>query len=257
MKNYLSVFSLYIKSSFTKISALLLLMVSAQTTSFLHTINNNDLIVDIRENQNYLLGAEFAFKYNKPFTLILIVGFLLIYLILCLMGSGLSSKEGYTLRRLNISEKETLICHSLYGIFCYGIFIIVEAILLFTLCLVYINFAKGHEYNFDGFLSNQTLFLAFYRNNLLHGFMPLDDILKHISNLTAIIAMGISTAAFPYFTRRKKLSFESFILIPVILLNFTADWTEMTYDLIIMGVSIFVIGIIITRISLEGQAYDR
>ncbi len=260
MRNFLSVFSLFIKRSFGKIFALLLAFTAAEGVLFIHNLNSDNVIKnEFQEGtgNNYLLGIENILGDHKLLLVVLASGFILITLILCLIGCEFSDKQGYTLRRLNISEKKIFICQSLYGTAVYGIFFMIQALIFYVFCFMYVNFATGNEYSFEGLISNQTVFLAFYRSEILHALMPLDDILKHISNLTMITAMGVSTASFSYFMRRKKFPFEAILLVPVILINFASDWTEMTYELVIMGMSIFVIGSIITRISLEGQAYDR
>ncbi len=260
MRNYLSVFSLFIKKSFGKIFTLLLALTATESALFIHNLNSDNVIKnEFQEGtgHNYLLGIENILGDHRLLLCVLASGFILITLILCLTGCEFSDKQGYTLRRLNLTEKKIFICQSLYGISVYGIFFMLQAFVFYAFCLIYVSFAAGNEYAFEGLVSNQTVFLAFYRSEILHALMPMEDTLKHISNLTMISALGISTASFSYFMRRKKIPFEAVLLIPVILINFASNWTEMTYELVIMGMSAFVTGSIITRISLEGQAYDR
>lgn len=260
MRNYLSVFSLFIKRSFGKIFALILAFVSIESILFIHNLTTDNVIRnEFQEGtgKDYLLGIENILGDQKLLLTALAFGFILITLILCLTGCEFSDRQGYTLRRLNISEKKLLICQSFYGTSVYGIFFMIQAVVFYVFCLIYVNYAIGNEYAFDGLISNQTVFLAFYRSKILHALMPMEDTLKYISNFVMIIALGISTASFSYFMRRKKFPYEIILLIPIILINFASEWTEMTYELIIMGMSIFVIGSIITRISMEGQAYDK
>ncbi len=260
MRNYLSVFSLFIKRSFGKIFSLLLLLMSGQSIWFIHRLSSENIIQNeymSGEGMNYLLGIEKILEADRFLIGLMAVGFILLTLLLCITGCEFSDKQGYTLRRLKITEKKVFICQSIYGAVVYGIFIMLQAVLFCVFCLIYVGFATGHENAFGGLISNQSVFLAFYRSDILHALMPLEDILKHISNLTMIISLGMSTASVSYFMRRKKLFIETFILIPVILLNFASDWTEMTYDMIIIGVSVFIVGILITRISSEGQAYEK
>ncbi len=260
MRNYLSVFTLFIKRSFGKILTLLLVLTAGEFTLFLHNLNSGNTVHNEftdGSGKNYLLGIEHILSQNKFLTAVLAAGFIALTIILCLIGCEFSEKQGYTLRRLKISEKKIFLCQSIYGTVIYGAFIMLHAVIFYVFCHIYINFAPGHENYFEGLVSNQTILLAFYRSKIMHALMPMEDILKHISNLTMITALGVSTASFSYLTRRKKAPFETILLIPIILINFASDWTEMTYDLVIIGMSVFVIGSIITRISLEGQAYDR
>lgn len=260
MKSYLSIFSLFIKRSFGKIFALLLSLAACELSVFLHNLYTGN----ITQNEwldgglnSYLLGVEMILKQNKLLTLTIASGFIALTIILCLTGCEFSDRQGYTLRRLNVSEKKVLLCQSLYGAVVFGLFIMLQAVILYSMCMIYVDFAAGHENTFEGLVSNQTVFLAFYRSKLLHAFMPMDDTFKHVCNLIMISTLGFSTASFPYFMRRKKFPFETVLLVPIILINFVSDWTEMSYDFVIIGMSLFVIGSIITRTSLEGQAYDR
>lgn len=259
MRNYTSVFSLFIKRNFGKVILLICSLSAAEALCFMHLLNSDRVLHNEYlegGGKTYLLGIEKILESADSLTLLLGAGFIGITLLLSLTGCEFSAKQGYTLRRLNIKEKNILICQSLYNATVYGIFFISQALLYYLFCMVYLNFAADNPNTFDGFLSNQTVFLAFYRSDILHALMPMEDIVKHISSLIMIFALGFSTASASYFMRRKKLFIETFILIPVILINFTGSWTELTYDLIIIGVCLFVTGIIITRLSAEVQAYD-
>ncbi len=260
MRNYLSVFSLFVSRSFGKITALLTALTAGEIGLFLYYLYSDNAIQNeyISEGgADYLLGIEKLIEDNIPLCLLLIAGFIGVTAVLCLNGCEFSEKQGYTLRRLAISEKKVMLCQSAYGMAVYGIFIILHAIIFYAFSLIYVSFAAGHENAFTGIVTEQTVFLAFYRSNIMHAFMPLEDALKIVSNLVMISALGLSTASFSYLMRRKKFPLSAVLLIPVILINFASDWTEMTYDLIIIGVSLFVIGAQITRISTEEQAYDR
>lgn len=259
MRKYLSVFSLFIKRNLGKSLLLISAFSAAEALCFIHTLNSDKVLQNEYLSETgkiYLLGIEKIIESTDILILLLGAGFIGITILLCLTGCEFSVKQGYTLRRLEIKEKTVLLCQSLYNATVYGIFFISQALLYYTFCLVYLNFATGNPHIFDGFLSNQTVFLAFYRSDILHALMPIEDIVKHISSLIMIFALGFSTASASYFMRRKKLFIETFILIPVILINFTGSWTEVTYDLIIIGVCLFITGIIITRLSAEVQAYD-
>ncbi len=260
MRNYLSLFTLFIKRSFGKISALFLIMTACEFTVFIHNLNSGNITKNELMSgfgNEYLLGIEYILKQNKSLTVILVLSFILLTLILCLTGCEFSNRQGYTLRRLNVTEKKLLLIQSVYGAIVYGLLMMLQAIIFYILCNIYVSFAEGHENAFEGLISNQTILLAFYRSNLLHAFMPLDDIFKHISNLIMITALGFSTASFSYLSRRKKFPFETVLLVPVIIINFASDWTELTYELVIIGMSLFVIGSLTARLSVEGQAYDK
>ncbi len=259
MRNFMSVFSLFIKRNLAKVLLIITAFSAAEALCFIHTLNSDKVLQNeymSETGKTYLLGIEKIIESNDTLTLLLAAGFIAVTLLLCLTGCEFSVKQGYTLRRLNVQEKTVLLCQSLYGTSVYGIFFISQALLYYAFCLVFVNFAEGNPNAFEGFLTNQTVFLAFYRSDILHALMPMEDILKHISTFVMISALGLSTASVSYFMRRKKLFIETFIMIPVILINFMGSWREMTYDMIIIGVSLFIVGIIIARLSAEVQAYD-
>ncbi len=259
MRNYLSVFSLFISRSFGKAIALLAALTTGEFALFMYYLNSENVVKNEYLDgggKDYLLGIEYILSQNKMLTVFLAAGFVGLTVMLCLTGCKFSGKQGYTLRRLNLNEKRVLLCQSAYGTAVYGIFFMLQAAVFFLFYVIYVSYASEHENTFSGLISNQTVFLAFYRSGLLHGLLPLEDILKYISSLIMIITLGFSTASFSYLMRRKKFPYETVLLVPIILINFTGDWTELTYDFIIMGMSLFVIGSLITRISREGQAYD-
>lgn len=259
MRNYLSVFALQIKSTFIKIIAVILLMGAAQLGLFIHILNSGEIVIPNRfTNEEFLSGIEGILQDSRAMSFIFALGFLLITVILAINGCKYASREDYTLRRLNITEKKVMLTKGVYGVFVYALFIMAEALVMFIICNIYIQFAENHPQIFDGFISNQTVFLAFYRSNIIHSVLPLDDYFKYISTFFAIIGISFSTAFIPYFVKRKKLFLETFILVPVILINFTSTWTAgFAADVTVIGVSCFILGILITRISKEEQAYDR
>ncbi|MBQ7116648.1 MAG: hypothetical protein IJN88_00390 [Clostridia bacterium] len=259
MKNYLSVFALQIKSTFSKILAVIFMMSAAQLVLFIHILNSGEIVIPNRfTNEEFLSGIEGILQDSRAMSFIFAFGFLLVTVILAVNGCRYTSREDYTLRRLNITEKKAMLTKGIYGVLVYALFIMAEALVMLIICNIYIHFAESHPQIFDGFISNQTVFLAFYRSNIIHSVLPLEDYFKYISTFIALISISFSTAYISYFVRRKKLFLEAFILVPVILINFTSTWTAgFAADVTLIGVSCFILGILITRISKEEQAYDR
>ncbi|MBQ3136195.1 MAG: hypothetical protein IJB74_01800 [Clostridia bacterium] len=258
MRNYLSVFFVQIKSTFNKIMAVILLMGMAQLGLFIHILNSGDIIIpNSFTNERFLSGLEGILLDNRAMSFIFASGFLLITVILAINGCKYTSREDYTLRRLNITEKKVMLTKGIYGIFVFSLLLMAEAFVMYIICNIYIYFAENHPQTFEGSVSNQTVFLSFYRSSLIHSVLPLEDYLKYISTFFTIVGMSFSTASIPYFVKRKKLFLETFILVPAVIINFTSAWTAgLAADLALIGVSGFILGILITRISTEEQTYD-
>lgn len=247
LKKYISVFSLYIRSGIYKLIGLIALMALAQVLIFKNILN--PVMVDEVVTQA-LLGIEYYIDRSK---IIFIFGFTFLVLTVCLtvIGCEFGSKQGYTLRRLRISEKQITCCQALANTLMYTVFLVSELIVAFVLCRIYMNYALESNLADVTHINHQTIFLAFYRNDFLHSLLPLEDIIRHITNILSVIALGFTSAVFPYFLRRRRISLELFILIPFIVLNFTNNEPYFA-----IAACLIFIGIAMVRIGSEARAYD-
>ena len=247
LKKYISVLSLYIRSSLYKLIALIMLMALAQILMFKNILR--PVMVDEVLTQA-LLGIENYIDRSK-IILVFGVAFLTLTAFLTITGCEFGSKQGYTLRRLRISEKEILYCQASANIFMYTVFFISEVIIAFILCQIYMNFALESNLADVTHINHQTIFLAFYRNDFLHGLLPLDDIIRHLTNALSVISLGFTGAVFPYFLRRRRISLEMFILIPFIIFNFTNNEPYFA-----IAACLIFTGLAMVRIGMEAKAYD-
>lgn len=249
MKKYLSVFSLYIRSSIYKLIAVIILMAAAQILLFNIALNSD------YATAGTLMGVESLIDVSRA-PLVFGAAFTAVTVFLILSGCEFGTKQGYTLRRLAVKEKSVLLCQTGANTLLYGLLLISETLISYVLCMMYIKFAETPEIAEKALISNQTVFLAYYRSNFLHALLPLNDIFKHISNLVALLGMGFTGAVFPYFLRRKRISLEVFILMLFICFNFSNAWTTSSGDLVIIGAALFLGGIAIARLGAEVKAYD-
>lgn len=249
MKKFLSVFSLYIRSSVYKLIAVIILMTAAQIVLFNKTLNS-DYATAVT-----LTGIESLTDVSRV-QIVFAAAFLAVTVFLILSGSEFGTKQGYTLRRLCVKEKSVLLCQATANTLLYAVLLISEILISYVLCMMYMKFAETPGIAEKALISNQTVFLAYYRSNFLHALLPLDDILKHISNLVALLGMGFTSAVFPYFLRRKRVSLEVFILMFFIFFNFSNSWTTSSGDVVIIGASFFLTGIAVARLGAEVKAYD-
>lgn len=249
MKKYISVFSLYVRSSIYKLIAVIVLMAAAQIVLFNKTLNSDYATADT------LMGIESLTEVSR-IQFVFGAAFLAVTAFLILNGCEFGTKQGYTLRRLCVKEKSVLLCQAMANTLFYAVLLISEILISYVVCMMYMKFAETPEIAEKVSVSNQTVFLAYYRSNFLHALLPLNDILKHISNLIALLGMGFTSALFPYFLRRKKVSLEVFILMFFISFNFPNNWTSSSGDVVIIGVALFLTGIAVTRLSVEVKSYD-
>ncbi len=247
LKKYISVFSLYIRSNIYKLISIIVLMAAAQILIFKNILR--PVMVDEVVTQA-LLGIENYIDRSK-IILVFGVAFLTLTAFLTITGCEFGSKQGYTLRRLRISEKEILFSQALANTLMYTVFLVSEIIIVFILCQIYVTFAVENNLADVTHINHQTIFLAFCRNDFLHGLLPLDDIMRHLTNALSIISLGFTGAVFPYFLRRRRISLEMFILIPFIIFNFTNNEPYFA-----IAACLIFTGLAMVRIGTEAKAYD-
>ena len=77
-------------------------------------------------------------------------------------------------------------------------------------------------------MSNQTLFLAFYRNDFMHTILPLEDGPGWWMLALAGVTTAIAAATFTKLQRSGKFGFELLLLVAAVLIYFPRS---MGYDL--------------------------
>lgn len=205
-KKYLSVFALYAKSSLLKILGVMLLALIAEGFFFLRTTDKS----------LYMYSIDMIFEKSHT-GLIFAIAFLLITVLLCIPGCHFRSQTGYTLRRLSISEKEVFFCQSAYNFLVYSVFLAFQVALCFLLSLYYMSVAPAEE------VTNQTLFLAFYRNSFLHSVMPLSDVALWLRNLFLAVFLAFAVSEFSFKNRRRKFSLMTLIAVAYPLFSFKRE----------------------------------
>jgi len=192
MKKYLSVFGLFAQSSIYKILGIILLMILAETGLFAYAYIPTMSSEGIGRFEHYIDTSHI--------NLCLAAAFILITVILCLPGTEFSSKVGYTLRRLSVSEKAVFFCQAIFNTISYLILWAVQVGILYAFSLWY-TMKTPIE-----FVNNQSIFLAFYRSEFLHTILPLSEVMLWIRNILLFISLGFASAEFPYIQRRRKHS---------------------------------------------------
>ena len=198
MKQHLSVLGLFARSSLWKVMAVLVLMSGIEIFMFEKELQSAlaahaaDVGLGFPQLER-LLDRSAA---NVWFA----IAFGIISLLLCLPGCEFRARSGYTLQRLSIGEISVFLWQLTYNIFVYFLLAVWQTALCYGLCLHYVAIAPAEV------VSGQTLFLAFYRSELLHALLPMADLALWLRNLFLLLALGISSAVFPCKQRAGKYS---------------------------------------------------
>ena len=209
MKKQISVLNLLSKSSIYRMVGLFFMMGIVEFIFF------RMVLLDGPNMETLTFNMEYVFR-NARMNWIFGAALILLTIILCATGYETSSKQGYTLMRLSISEERVFELQALYNFLCYIFLWAVQLLIVFLLGLYFIKKAPGE------YVTNQTFFLAFYRNEFLHALLPFDDILIWIKNGLLFLSLGFCSAGFTYAQRRGKRVFELVLALGVAAIFFTA-----------------------------------
>ena len=121
------------------------------------------------------------------------------------------------------------------------LFVSVQIIVAYGLCNYYVSIVP------EG-VTNQSIFLAFYRSVFLHSILPLEASLKWLANILVMLALGFATAMFPYKQRRRKMSVHMILMLGVTLMFFPSELGEFETNAMLMLWSVCMAGICLWQI---------
>lgn len=203
MKKHLSVFGLFVRASLVPMIVLFTVTAAVQTGMF-YTRLIPYLGAIHPDDGGYILGLESLFgRTYIPHTAL--VSLILLTVLLALQGTAFSSKCGYTMMRLSVSESSAFLWQAGYNSLSFLLFWAIEGVLMYTLCSVY----AANIVNATG----QTVLLALYRDEFLHGVLPLHDISRIIRNVVFCITLGTMTA---YYTHTQRNGRGSIVIGPML-----------------------------------------
>lgn len=228
MRKYASVFGLFAKSSFIKILLAITAMAAAQIWIFT-SLASKELTA---YNMKLSVANIETLIDRAPMGWIFGIAFVLISVLLCIPGTSFSSKTGYTLDRLSISSRSVFFCQAIYNLCIFFILWVAEVAVCFGLCLYYTEVMPAEV------IGNQSVFLAFYRNKLLHSLLPLSDVWVWIRNAFLLIALSIATAEYPYKQRHKKAGISAIAMVIFTLVFFKTDIVNSFNTALIIVVSV-------------------
>lgn len=232
MKKHITVFMLYIRSSF--IPALVLILLSAAVCAGMFYFTFDELSGQQPVPGEYVPGIETSFgKVTVP--AVSAVTLVLLTVLLCIPGTSFGSQTGYTMARLQISEKSSFIWQVIYNSLVFLLFWAVQALAMFLVCELYDTLVVTS--------TNQTVFLALYREKYLHSLLPLHEISRSIRNIAFCTVLGTASA---YFTYRQRCGKASYIIVPILFYvigAFRGEMGALSADIMHTLLSLFIVGV--------------
>lgn len=219
MKKYLSVFEMIARSSIYKVLLILVGMVAVEVAFFYHTMTNPGGL-NIEE---YIDESYYAVIFK--------VAYILITVAIVLPGMNIGSTQSNTLQRLRIKEKKIFWLQALYNIFAYILLWGTQLAVILGSAVYYQNHLPE-----GAACSNQTLFLAFYRNNFMHSILPLEDAPGWWVLVFVIVGTGMTAASCTKQQRRGGFAWELLLMIAAVLIAFPR---ALGYEITIMAIATF------------------
>lgn len=213
MKKYISIFELFARNTIYKIVLVLVAMGIAQIAMFHKEMlewsptayYDSDLLIIEHYTLEYMVDRSNSIIFMG-------IAFVLITVILCWNGCNIGSKSSYTLQRLQVTEKKIFIMQSIYNSLCYVLLLGAQIGIFFIQSSLYVAQA-GH-------VTNQTVFLAFYRNDFMHSVLPLEGTMRWVVSVLMVLGCGMSAAVFTYLQRRGKVAWSLFMVVACALVGF-------------------------------------
>jgi hypothetical protein len=206
MKQHLSVLGLAARSTLYKYMCLLAIM--AATESVLFTMALKKTIAGAP------IGLELLIN-ESHITIVCVTCFLILCVLLSMTGCEMGSRLRYTLQRLSVSEKATTFWWAGYNAVCFLLFWTAQIVIALVLVHLYVRYME------PSYVSEQTIFLAFYRNNFLHSLLPLEETSRYIRNGILILCLGLCSSCFSYRLRHGEKGIAIIVLAVIIAVNFS------------------------------------
>lgn len=185
MNRYLSVFGLAARSTLVKLIMIIAAMGAVQVGMFIYALNQAEGSVLL---ENFIKDSKIIY--------VLGISFLAYYATLCGVSKN-TSNAMMTMHRLMIPERTANWIIVIYNIMALVIFLAAELGICLALAKVYLNSDISGQYQ-------HVLFTAFYRSNLLHPLLPMEDYVTLANDILLIISLAVIAAFAQQHHRRGK-----------------------------------------------------
>lgn len=180
MRRYISVFEMIVRSSVYKVIGILAALVLVEVGTFYICLQQP--LAQIQPNLEEVVD-------QSHFSIIALIAYMLLSVILVRPGMNVGSMQSYTLKRLRIQEKYIFVLQTIYNVLCYVLLWGTQVGILLVVSQFYM------QYQISAIRTNQTIFLAFHRNEFMHAILPLQDSFKWFLLMGSILVSGVIMAA--------------------------------------------------------------
>ena len=226
MKQYFSIFMMFVRSSIYRVLAVLALMVAAEGVLFYATMHRFLNSMDLGERGYFVLNRLVE---DARMGVVFGIAFVLITVLLCRVGHDRRGKLEYTIQRLGVSPVHIFFLQAGCNALFYMLLWLIQVYAAFGFCIWYLQAADA------SLTTNQTLFLETYRSIFLSSIFPMEDVMGWITNVLVVLLCGVASARVPHAARRGKASFGFFTMLLLMALVFHAglDTFDMRMTLLI------------------------
>lgn len=215
MKKHLSVLMLLIRSTIYKYLGLVLVFAAAQAGLFylaVERIGSTDLAATMADSH-----IHWAF----------VACFLLVTALLSSTGCEQGSRQGYTLRRLRISEEQVFVWQAVYNTGMYLLLWAAEVGVVLGLSGWFVSRVDPAA------VTHQSVFVASYQCAFFHSLMPLADVTRWVFLTVMCLCLGITTAGVPYRQRRRTTPLAAIAMMALTLFVFCRGMGEAANDVML------------------------
>ncbi|NLW16479.1 MAG: hypothetical protein GX033_02310 [Firmicutes bacterium] len=226
MRQHLSVLMLAARSTIYKVLGLFVLTALAESALFCLNLQ--------KTLAGEPLGLEQLISESR-IALVCGASFLLLCALLSLTGCEMGgSKLRYTLQRLSVGEETIVLWWALYNAICFFLFWALHVVIVLLLSRLYVVRMDA------AYVTDQTILLAFYRNNWLHSLLPLAETSRYVRNISLVLGLGISAACFSYQQRRGKRETAIVALAMLVVTQFSQPMGSYSRDWLLTFIALIV-----------------
>lgn len=236
MRKHIAAAGLYVRMNILRVITILLITVTAEVLLFCRAASlPNTGLEDVIARSGVLW--------------VMAAAFVLLTVQLCAAGGDRGGRQNYTLQRLALQERTVTFWQMAVNALFYLLFWTLQGLALIILCAVVRDTGDV--------LSGQALFLACWRSPLLHGLIPMGEVLIWIRNVCFCAVLGIVTAKFSWCRRRGKFGVGVLFAAAACLLFFPREVGKAVEDTLVMLFLLTVASGAVTGIVTEEEEDDE
>ena len=235
MRKHIAAAGMYVRINILRVMVILLVSIAAEVLLFYRAASlPNTGLEDVIARSGVLW--------------VMAAAFVLLTVQLCAAGGDKGGRQNYTLQRLFIQERTITVWQMAVNALFYLLFWMVQSLLILGLC--------ASIWNPEDALSGQALFLACWRSPLMHGLIPMGEILVWIRNAFFCAILGIVTAKYSWCRRRGKFGVGVLFAAAACMLAFPRQVGKATEDAVVMLFLITVASAAVSGIMIREEEDD-